>query len=229
MNKLLLQHIGIIMDGNRRWAKQHKVSVNVGHEEGAVALRKVTLHAIERGVKYLSVYVFSTENWQRTEAEVGSIMKLVIEGLKRHLKEFDKAGARICFLGDRENIDKNVLRMINNAEEKTKNNKKITISLCFNYGGQLEIVEAVKKIINSGVRGEMITEQTVADNLYYPEIPPVDIIVRTSGEKRLSNFMLWRAAYSELMFVDKMWPDFNETDLDEVINEYANRQRRFGA
>ncbi len=216
------------MDGNRRWAKQHNVSVNVGHEEGAVALRKVTLHAIERGVKYLSVYVFSTENWQRTEAEVGSIMRLVIEGLKRHLKEFDQAGAKICFLGDRKNIDKNVLKMINNAENKTKNNKKITISLCFNYGGQLEIVEAVKKIINSGVGGEMITEQTVADNLYYPEIPPMDIIVRTSGEKRLSNFMLWRAAYSELMFVDKMWPDFNETDLDEVINEYANRQRRFG-
>jgi undecaprenyl diphosphate synthase len=229
MNKLLLQHIGIIMDGNRRWAKQHKVSVNKGHEAGAEALRNVTLYAIEKGIRYLSVYVFSTENWQRTETEVGSIMKLVIEGLKRHLNEFDKAGARVCFLGDRENIDKKVLKMINSAEAKTKNNHKITISLCFNYGGQLEIVEAIKKIIGSGVKAEMITNQTVADNLYYPEIPPMDIVVRTSGEKRLSNFMLWRAAYSELLFLDKHWPDFDKSDLDNVINEYAKRQRRFGA
>lgn len=229
MNKLLPQHIGIIMDGNRRWAKQHNVSVNRGHKAGAEALRKITLHAINKNIKHLSIYVFSTENWQRTEVEVGSIMKLVVEGLKKHLDEFDKAGAKVCFLGERKNIDKKVLKMINNAEEKTKNNSKITVALCFNYGGQLEIVEAIKKIINSGARAEMINSQTVAGNLYYPEIPPVDIIVRTSGEKRLSNFMLWRAAYSELMFIDKHWPDFDETDLDNVINEYASRQRRFGA
>jgi undecaprenyl diphosphate synthase len=228
MNKTL-NHIGIIMDGNRRWAKQRGLNSHGGHKAGMETLRKITLYAIKKKVSFLSAFVFSTENWQRTSDEVGYLMKLVSEAFKRYLDEFDKAGARIVILGNRQGLSKNVLSAIAATEEKTKNNKKITICLCFNYGGQLEITEAVRKIVGQNIKPAKITEKTIADNLYYPEVPPVDIIVRTSGEQRISNFMLWRAAYSELMFIDKHWPDFNETDLDDVIAEYNRRQRRFGA
>lgn len=222
-------HIGIIMDGNRRWAKQRKLNPIKGHDAGMETLHKITWHAIKKEVKFLTVYAFSTENWQRTQGEVGHLMKLVIEAYKRYLDEFDKAGVRLIMLGNPKGVDKKVLSTIKAAEKRTVNNTKMTVSVCFNYGGQLEIADAVKKIVKKGIKPADINEQTVTDNLYHPEVPPVDIIVRTSGELRLSNFMLWRAAYSELMFIDKHWPDFNEADLDKVIDEYNHRQRRFGA
>lgn len=225
----LPSHIGMILDGNRRWAKNRNLPAFKGHQQGYITLKKIIDATFKRGVKYLSVYMFSTENWNRTKKEVSFLMDLTLRMLTSDLKEIHQKGIRIVWLGSTERLSKKLVQALNNASEITKNNKKGTVVLCFNYGGQLEVVEAVKKIIKSGAKAEMITEQIVADNLYYPEIPPVDIIVRTSGEKRLSNFMLWRAAYSELMFIDKHWPDFDETDLDNVINEYTSRQRRFGA
>jgi undecaprenyl diphosphate synthase len=221
-------HIGLILDGNRRWAKQRGLPPFMGHQKGYETLKDVADWAFAKGVKHLSVYTFSTENWSRTPKEVDFLMNLTLKMLSSDLNDFDKKSYKLSWLGNSRGLSKKLIQALENATEKTKNNKKGNLILCFNYGGQLEIAEAVKKIIKKGIEPSMITEATIGDNLYCPEIPPVDIIVRTSGEKRLSNFMLWRAAYSELMFVDKMWPDFNEADLDGVINEYTNRQRRFG-
>jgi undecaprenyl diphosphate synthase len=222
-------HVGLILDGNRRWARGRGLPTLEGHRRGYENLKTIAELAFDKGIKYLSAYTFSTENWNRQKEEVKYLMDLILKMLTRDLKEIHQKGIRIVWLGSTEKLSKKLVQALNKAMEITKNNNQGTLALCFNYGGQLEIAEAVQKIIAKGIKVDDITEQTVADNLYCPEIPPVDIIVRTSGEKRLSNFMLWRSAYSELMFIDKHWPDFNEADLDNVINAYANRQRRFGA
>jgi undecaprenyl diphosphate synthase len=225
----LPSHIGIIMDGNRRWAKNRNLPTFKGHLQGYATLKEIIDATFKKGIKYLSVYAFSTENWNRDKKEVSFLMDLTLKMLTSDLKEINQKGIRIVWLGSTEKLSKKLVQAFNKAMEITKNNNHGTIALCFNYGGQLEIVEAIKKVMGSGIKSEDITEDIIAKNLYHPEVPPVDIIVRTSGEKGLSNFMLWRSAYSELMFIDKHWPDFNEADLDNVINAYANRQRRFGA
>jgi undecaprenyl diphosphate synthase len=221
-------HIGIIMDGNRRWAEEQGVSTKDGHTKGQENLRIISRAAFEQGVQYVSVYAFSTENWRRTEEEVGHLMGLLVRGVDKYLQEFNEASIKVVFIGQRDDLDKKVLKAIQKAEDSTSQNEKGTLVICFNYGGQQEIVDAAKKIIASGMPAESITTETVAANLYNPDIPPIDLIIRTSGEQRLSNFMLWRAAYSEFYFVDKHWPAFAPDDLREALEVYAARGRRFG-
>lgn len=222
------RHIGIIMDGNRRWAEKQGLPSKQGHTEGLEALRVVIKTAFELGVAYVSVYAFSTENWRRAEEEKGHLMMLLVRGVDKYLQDFDRAGIRIIFVGQRDRLDKKVIQAIERAEESTKHNNKGNLVICFNYGGQQEIVDAVKKIVASGVSSEAVTIDTIQAHLYAPEVPPLDLVIRTSGEQRLSNFMLWRAAYSELYFVDKLWPDFTPLDLQNALKAYAVRKRRFG-
>lgn len=221
-------HVGIILDGNRRWAKGRGLPTLEGHREGAEVFKTTALHAFDRGVRYLSAYVFSTENWSRTEEEVGYLMKLVIKAVEKHLDVFHEKGIKVLVLGRRSGIKPEVLKAIERTEVKTQANTKGTLALCFNYGGQEELADAFKQMSKEGVDPEQITPETIAANLYAPEIPPVDLLVRTSGEQRLSGFMLYRSDYAELYFTEKLWPDFTPDDLDQAIASYSGRERRFG-
>lgn len=222
-------HVGLILDGNRRWAKEKGLATLEGHRQGAEVFKEISLGAFDRGIKYLSAFVFSTENWSRTEEEVGYLMNLVAKAVEKYLDEFHDRGIRIVILGRREGIRQKVLDAINRTEEKTKNNEKGTLALCFNYGGQEEIIDAVKGLIGAGIPADEVTNDKLRQNLYAPEVPDLDLVIRTSGEMRTSGYMMWRAAYAELAFVDKYWPDFTLSDLDNALNEYQERQRRFGA
>ncbi len=222
------QHIGYIVDGNRRWAKQYGLPAYEGHLAGYNAIKDVAIATFDSGVEYMSAYVFSTENWKRSQDEVSKLMKLVLRLLTTDLPEFEKRNIRLQIIGSREGVDAKILEAIDKAEAQTVGNTGGTLCLCFNYGGHLELVDAYKKIARSGVDPDDITAETVADNLYAPEIPAIDLIVRTSGEQRLSNFMLWRSAYSELMFIDKNWPDMTAEDVAAILLEYSGRKRRFG-
>ena len=222
------QHLGIILDGNRRWAKARGLPTLEGHRQGSDVFKEVSQAAFDRGVKYLSAFVFSTENWSRTEEEVGYLMKLVVRVVKTYLKEVDQNGVRIVILGRRDGLRRSVLKAIEEAEAKTAHNTRGTIALCFNYGGKEELVDAVKDMISKGTKPEEVTADAIAQSLYSPEIPPVDFMIRTSGEQRTSGFMLYRAEYAELYFTDKYWPDFGVADLDDALAEYSHRQRRFG-
>lgn len=225
---LVPNHVGYIVDGNRRWAKKHGIPSYEGHLAGYNTLKEVALATLEAGVKYASVYVFSTENWKRSEDEVSKLMGLVLKLVSSDLPEFQKHDVKLRVVGSREGVDSKIIEAIEKAESETAANKSGVLALCFNYGGQLEIVDAVKKLVQSGVGADDITVDKIAENLYAPELPPIDMIVRTSGEKRLSNFMLWRSAYSELLFLDKMWPDMTKKDVSSIIKEYNRRHRRFG-
>ncbi len=225
---LVPQHIGIIMDGNRRWATAKGLPALAGYQYGKQALEKVTRLAMARGVKYISVYAFSTENWARPANEVQYLMRLFGGILKGGLKELATRGVRIRFLGSLNNLPAELITKIHSAEAATARNRRLTLGLCLNYGGQTEIVEAVNRLLNKQAAPQAVTTQGLADELYGPEIPPLDLVIRTSGERRLSNFMLWRAAYAELAFVDKHWPDFGAADFDAVLSDYASRKRRFG-
>lgn len=222
-------HLGLILDGNRRWAEAHNLPSLEGHRKGYENLKTIVEAAMKRGITYISVYVFSTENWERSQEELDYLMKLLVWVSRHEINELHQEGICIRFVGSRERLSKKVLDAIESAEQKTKNNDKATIAFCFNYGGQQEITDAVKAIIKDGIPADKVTSDTIAQHLYAPDVPPIDLIIRTSGEQRLSNFMLWRAAYSELCFVDKLWPDFSEVDLDKALNDYAKRERRFGA
>jgi undecaprenyl diphosphate synthase len=228
-SKVVPSHIGIIMDGNRRWAKDRGLSALEGHRKGYEVLKTISEAALDRGVKYITAFAFSTENWNRTKEEVGYLMDLAYKMVSRDLKEMHQKNIRIVWLGSEERISKKLIKALKKAVETTKNNTKGTLALCFNYGGKEEIVQAMKNLMNDGVKADDITEEKISKYLYTPDVPPIDIMVRTSGEQRISNFMLWRVAYSELMFVDKHWPDFDEQDLDNVIKEFGRRQRRFGS
>lgn len=221
-------HLGFIIDGNRRWAKEHGMPTAEGHRRGYEALKSILIETIERGVNYASAYVFSTENWKRSEAEVSFLMGLVLKLIERDIDEIIERNIRIRILGTRDRLSKKVAAAVQRAEERTAHCTKGTLALCFNYGGQQEIVDACKALIESGARAEEITPESITKNLYAPDIPQVDMVVRTSGEQRLSNFMLWRSAYSEFMFIKKNWPDMNFEDLDDVLEEYSRRNRRFG-
>jgi undecaprenyl diphosphate synthase len=221
-------HVGIILDGNRRWAKQQGLPVVQGHNRGSDVYEVISEYAIESGVKYLSVYVFSAENWKRTEEEVSFLMGLVVKLVNNTLKKIAEKDVKIVILGRRDKLSDEVLESIERAEELTKNNKKGVLAFCFNYGGKEEIVDAVKGIVEFGKRADEITAEDVASHLYHPEVPDIDLLIRTSGEQRLSGYMLWRSSYAELYFVQKHWPDFTKSDFDEALKEYSNRKRRFG-
>lgn len=221
-------HVGLILDGNRRWAKSKGLTTLEGHRQGAEAFRTVSLAAFDRGVKYVSAYTFSTENWQRTEEEVGYLMKLLIKAVEKHLKTFREADIKVVVLGRREGLDKSVLRAIQKTEELTRDNTRGTLALCFNYGGKAELVDAVKGIIGAGISEEDITPELITQHVYNPGVPEIDLLIRTSGEHRTSGFMLWRSEYAELYFTDTFWPDFDEQALDVALEDYALRKRRFG-
>ena len=223
-----LNHLGIILDGNRRWAQEQGIPTLKGHRRGAEVFRDVSLHAFDQGVKYLSAFVFSTENYSRSKEEVGYLMKLLVKAVEKYLDEFHQKNIKIVIVGTRDKLDKNVIKAIEKTEEKTKNNTVATLILCFSYGGRQEVVDAVKKISHSGINVDEIDEKTIAHHLYQPDVPDVDLLIRTSGELRTSGFMLWRAAYAELMFVEKYWPEFSTQDLDVCIDRYQKRNRRFG-
>lgn len=225
---LVPRHVGYIVDGNRRWAKKHGLPTYEGHLAGYNTLKDVAIATIDQGVEYMSAYVFSTENWKRSADEVRKLMALVLQLVSSDLPEFNRRNIRLKVLGSREGVDDKILKAIDKAETETAKNTAGTLALCFNYGGQLEIVDAVKKIVQSGVAPDQIDEELIAQNLYAPDVPPLDVVVRTSGEQRLSNFMLWRSAYSEFIFIKKNWPDMTKDDVTSIIKEYARRNRRFG-
>ena len=207
------KHVGYIVDGNRRWAKKHGIPTYEGHLAGYNTLKDVATETFDQGVEYMSAYVFSTENWKRSADEVKKLMSLVLKLVTSDLPEFQRRNVQLKILGTRQGVDAKILKAIDKAVDETAGNTGGILALCFNYGGQLEITEAIKKIIQSGVDADDVTEELVAQNLYSPEIPPLDVIVRTSGEQRISNFMLWRSAYSELIFLKKNWPDMTKDDV----------------
>jgi undecaprenyl diphosphate synthase len=227
-DKLIPRHIGYIVDGNRRWASKHSLPSYEGHLAGYNTLQEIITETFKCGVEFISAYVFSTENWKRSKKEVNKFMGLVLRSFTSDLHIFEENNIKLLVMGSRENINDSILKAIDNAEKRTAKNTAGTFAVCFNYGGQFEIVDSVKKIIKLGVPADKLSVETISENLYNPEVPPVDLIVRTSGEKRISNFMLWRSAYSEIMFIDKLWPDLTKDDVMEIINQFNLRARRFG-
>ena len=221
-------HVGFILDGNRRWAREHGLPKYEGHLAGYNAIKEVSQAAIEAGVEHVSIYAFSTENWKRSESEVKKLMALTLKSLISDLHIFQENNIRLRFLGSREGLNAKIVDAIEKAEAQTSTNTAGNLSVCFNYGGETEIVDAVKKIVQSGIHEEDITADLITKNIYSPEIPQLDLIVRTSGEQRLSGFMLWRAAYAELLFLDKNWPEMTKADVTDILERYAQRQRRFG-
>ena len=222
------KHVGYIVDGNRRWAKKHGLPTYEGHLAGYNALKDIAIETLASGVQYMSAYVFSTENWKRSADEVKKLMSLTLRVLSSDIPLFNEHNVRLRVIGSFDGVDPKIVKAIKNAEAKTAANTGGIFALCFNYGGQLEIVDAVKNIVESGVPAGEINEELIAKNLYAPEVPPLDVVVRTSGEQRLSNFMLWRSAYSEFIFLEKNWPDMTKDDVASIMKEYAKRQRRFG-
>lgn len=227
-SKNLPVHLGLILDGNRRWAKERGLAPFKGHKAGYTNLKEVVQIAFQRGVKYVSAYVFSVENWGRSKEEVDYLMKLLLWVAKSEVNEYNKQNIKVVFIGEQQRLSSEIKKQMRLAEQKTADNDGGTLVICLNYSGKYEIASAFKKIIGSGVETEDITPELIDANLYRPEVPDLDLIVRTSGEQRISNFMLWRAAYSELYFTDTYWPDFNEVELDKALAEYSTRQRRFG-
>lgn len=227
-DKNIPKHIGYIVDGNRRWAKQRGLPTYEGHLAGKEKLEEVVFETINSGVPFVSLYLFSTENWKRSENEVSFLMKLVTQIVEDDLQKIIDKGIRVRHIGSRERLSRGVLKAVDEAVDKTKHLTNGTIGLCFNYGGHQEIVDATKKCVDDGLRSDEVTEDAIAQRLYASDIPPVDLVVRTSGEQRTSNFMLWRAAYSELLFLDKYWPDMTKQDVQGIIEEYQRRSRRFG-
>ncbi len=221
-------HVGFIIDGNRRWAKARGLPTLEGHKKGYEQIKEVLFELFDQGVTYASAYIFSTENWKRSQEEVAYLMDLLVWVLKKDIKVFNEKNVRLRVAGSREGLSDKVKRAIDDAEAKTRDNTAGTVVLCLNYGGQLELVDAVRRIVDEGVVAEDIDEQLIASHLYVPDVPPCDLVVRTSGEQRLSNFMLWRVAYSELLFIDKNWPDMTKQDVTSILEEYARRSRRFG-
>lgn len=224
----LPKHIGFIVDGNRRWAKSHGIPAYEGHLAGYNAIQDIAFATFDSGVEYMSAYIFSTENWKRSEDEVSRLMGLVLKLLTSDLHIFDENNIKLKILGSRQRVSDKILRAIDDAEARTAANTRGTLALCFNYGGQEEVADACKRMIQSGISADDATPELIEQNIYAPEIPPLDLIVRTSGEQRLSNFMLWRSAYSELLFLDKPWPDMTKDDVTDILTEYSRRGRRFG-
>ncbi len=222
------EHLGLILDGNRRWANDNHLTVAEGHRQGYKNFKTMARAAIKHGVRYVSAYVFSTENWQRDRQEVQDIMKLLSWGLKHEVKQLHKDGIRFRVVGSKVKLGAALLTAIHDAEKLTENNTRGTILLCLDYGGQQEIVDSIKQIVADGTKPEEVTAELVSKHIYAPDVPPPDLIIRTSGEQRLSNFMTWESAYSELMFNQKNWPDFTEDDLLLAFQNYSNLQRRFG-
>ncbi len=223
-----LQHIAIIMDGNRRWAKEKGLPSAMGHKKGVEAL-KTTLRACDDfGIKYLTVYAFSTENWNRKKEEVDFLMELLALTLTNELAEMHAEGVKISFIGDISKLSSKLQKILANSVETTKNNTGVNLQIAFNYGARDEILHAVKSITQKGLKPEEITEEIISQNLYTKNIPDPDLLIRTGGEMRISNYLLWQIAYSEILIVKEYWPEFGKESLAKAVEEFHNRQRRFG-
>ena len=221
--------VAIIMDGNGRWASARGLPVADGHREGARALRRTVEAAIDLGIESLAVYAFSTENWSRPADEIAAIMELLDETIDRELPDLAKQGVRTRFFGRRDRIPGALQEKMAGLEAQTAGNERLHLWIAFDYGGRAELVEAARRLLEDGVAPEAVDEDALATRLFAPELPDPDLVIRTSGEQRLSNFLLWQSAYAELVFADTLWPDFGEEALRDALDEYASRARRFGA
>ncbi len=225
-------HVAIVMDGNRRWAKKRGLPAAFGHSSGAEALKKLATYCNKIGLKYLTVYAFSTENWNRSVEEISALMSLFKKQLKNLTKNFKSTNMKIKFLGDISKFSPDLRELILTVEKETSNKDGMQLNIAMNYGSHTEIVNTAKILAKKAISGEInpedITEKILAENLYTKNCPEVDLFIRTSGEKRISNFMLWQSAYAEFYFTDVLWPDFSENEFDKAISEYFSRIRRFG-
>lgn len=227
-NDTLPKHIGFIMDGNRRWARARGLPAIEGHREGYRAVDRVSSWCFDRGIWQITLYAFSTENWKRSKEEVRDLFEFFKWVLTMDLKRFNEKGVRLMVIGQLKTLSRLLQRKITQAVELTRKNKRGVITIALNYGGREEIVHAIKEMIAQKLRPEQITEETVSQNLYTSGASDPDLIIRTAGEKRLSNFLTWQSSYSELYFCDTLWPDFSEKDLDDALADYASRKRKFG-
>ena len=220
-------HIAIVMDGNRRWARQRRLPAIAGHRAGVETIRRTLRHARERGVRYLTLYSFSTENWKREPTEVQGLMRLLEETILRETDTLVRDRVRLRVIGRLGDLSEGLRRAIESAARATEGGTD-TMTIAFNYGGRAEIVDAVRKVVADGVAADDVSEDTIAERLYAPDIPDPDLLIRTGGELRVSNFLLWQVAYAEMWATQVLWPDFAVKDLDDAIASYASRERRFG-
>ena len=229
MEKLNIpSHVAIILDGNGRWAKQRNMPRTFGHKNGAENVVDIAIHAKKRGVKYLTLYAFSTENWKRPKKEIDYLMKLLIKFVEEKIDQLMEEDCKLNFLGDLSAIPDATRSAVEKALDKTKDNKSLFINIALNYGGRDEIVHAIKNIIDKGFKPDQIDEDLISNNLYTKDIPDPDLLIRPGGELRISNFLIYQIAYSELYFSDKLWPDFDQVEFDKAIEEFSRRNRRFG-
>ena len=228
----LPEHVAIIMDGNGRWAKKHKLSVSLGHRQGTETLREIIRHTDDLHIKSLSLYAFSTENWTRSAEEVAALMQLILDFFASEIDELDSKNVRILILGDKGRLPEKQRETLMEAERRTRDNTGLRLNIAVNYGGRAELVTAAREIAtlvrNGTMREDEITEKTISDHLYTRGQPDVDLLIRTSGEQRLSNFLLYQNAYAEFVFPTVLWPDFTVHDYDEALETFAHRDRRFG-
>ena len=228
----LPEHVAIIMDGNGRWARKHKLSVSKGHRQGTETLREIIRHTDDLGIKALSLYAFSTENWKRSEEEVAALMQLILDFFASEIDELDAKNVRILILGDKSGLPEKQRETLKEAERRTEKNTGLRLNIAVNYGGRAELVKAAREIATLAVNGTLpvdaIMEETISDHLYTRGQPDVDLLIRTSGEQRLSNFLLYQNAYAEFVFPEILWPDFSVHDYDLALDAYGHRDRRYG-
>jgi undecaprenyl diphosphate synthase len=222
------RHVAIVMDGNGRWAKKRFMPRFFGHKAGVDALVKTVLACADRGIEYLTVFAFSSENWKRPTEEVSGLMGLVLVAVAKYLTKLAGHGVRIRIIGDRSQVSDKLREAWEQAEGSTRDNTRITLSVAFNYGGRWDVVQACRRAMHDGISPDALDETTLGRYMALSHAPDPDLFIRTGGELRISNFLLWQAAYSELVFTDCLWPDFNETELDAALRDYASRDRRFG-
>jgi undecaprenyl diphosphate synthase len=226
-------HVAIIMDGNGRWARARGLPRTVGHQRGAEAVRRVVRGAVELGISYLTLFGFSSENWKRSAAEIDDLMSLLRYYLRSEITELDRNGVRIRVIGDRARLPDDIVRLIDDAERRTRGNARLNLTVALSYGGRSEITLAARRIAEAVRAGQLaiedVDEAAFARRLLTVDVPDPDVVIRTSGEKRISNFLLWQSAYSELIFLDRLWPDFTRDDLESAIHEFHRRDRRYGA
>jgi undecaprenyl diphosphate synthase len=227
-NERIPYHVAIIMDGNGRWARQRNLPRIAGHKAGTDNLRRILRACVEKNIKILTLYAFSTENWSRPQEEVSGLMNILDMVIDRELAELDKNGVQIRHIGRMDRVPENLQKKIKSAVERTSHNDKLILNVALNYGGRAEIVDAVRAMAADGLNLEYINEDTISRYLYTSGLPDPDLIIRTSGETRISNFLIWQAAYAEYYVTDTFWPDFDENELQKAIEHYNNRERRFG-
>ncbi len=221
-------HVAIIMDGNGRWARQRGLPRLAGHRAGTENIRRIVESCIRFGVKHLTLYAFSTENWNRPEEEVNGLMTILGEAIERETPKLHAEGVRIYHLGRLDGLNPGLCKAIESSTEKTRGNKNLILNICYNYGGRLEIVDAMRRIVEQGVAADQITEELISRHLYSSDSPDPDLIIRTAGEQRLSNFLIWQAAYSEYWFTPMYWPDFGKDEFRQALVDYGQRLRKFG-